>query len=179
MTFRLKKLESEEELYDYALKALMRRSHSIYEMRQALERRNSDKSMVKRVIGRLREHSYLDDARYAVAFARQRSENRRQGRHRIARELRARGVADRFIESALEEVLRDVDAAAQVRQRIQRKLRSLRGPLDERKLASLYATLLRAGFDADTIRRELRALTKREVEDLPENEDIETTDERR
>ena len=174
-----KKLDSEEALYDFALKALMRRAHSVFEMRRALERRADEKPLVQRVLARLRGNQYLDDARYAKQFVRQRSENRRQGRHRIARELRARGVPDRHIEAAIEEVLRDVDAGAQVRKRIERKLRSLRGPLDERKLASLYGALLRAGFDSDTIRRELRAATKREVEELPESNEIETTDEHR
>ncbi len=149
------------------MKALMRRAHSVFEMRRALERRADDKAIVQRVLARLREHKYLDDARYAMQFVRQRSENRRQGRHRIARELRARGVPDRHIEAALDEMLRDVDAGAQVRKRIERKLRSLRGPLDQRKMASLYGALLRAGFDSDTIRRELRAVTKQAVSELP------------
>ncbi len=172
-----RKLHTEEELHEYALKALMRRAHSVFEMRRALERRADEKPIVQRVLARLRERQYLDDARYAMQFVRQRSENRRQGRHRIARELRARGVPDRHIEAALDEVLRDVDAGAQVRKRIERKLRNLRGPLDARKMASLYGTLLRAGFDSDIIRRELRAATKREVAELPVNEEFETKEE--
>ena len=177
MAMRPRKFDTEQALYEFALKALMRRAHSVYEMRRTLERHADEKALVQRVLARLREHQYLDDARYAMQFVRQRSENRRQGRHRIARELRARGVPDRYIEAALEEVLRDVDAGAQVRKRIERKLRSFRGPLDARKLASLYATLLRAGFDSDTIRRELRAATIREVEELPEIAATETSDE--
>ena len=172
-----RKFETGEDLYQYALKALMRRSHSTYEMRKALERRADDKKLVRQVLDRLKEHKYLDDARYAAMFARHRSENRRQGRHRIARELLARGVPDRHIETALDEVLRDVDAGAQVRKRIERKLRSLRGPLDDRKLASLYGALLRAGFDSDIIRRELRALTEHEVEELPATGEAESSDE--
>ena len=159
------------------MKSLMRRAHSVFEMRRALEHRADEKPIVQRVLARLRERQYLDDARYAKQFVRQRSENRRQGRHRIARELRARGVPDRHIEEALEEVLRDVDAGAQVRKRIERKLRSLRGPLDARKSASLYGALLRAGFEFDIIRRELRAATKREVAELPVDEEFETTEE--
>jgi hypothetical protein len=37
--------------------------------------------------------------------------------------------------------------------------------IDDRKIASLYRTLLRAGFSSDTIRRELKRAT---AEDLPE-----------
>jgi regulatory protein len=166
------RIGSAEALYEFALKALMRRALSVFEMRRALEQRAASGEHVKPVLQRLKEHGYLDDARYARQFARGQAESRRRGRHRIARELRARGVPDRHIEAALDEVFADVDEAAQVRQRIERKLRSLRGrdgPLDERKRASLYASLLRAGFDAGVIRRELRALSKQEP-DLTETE---------
>jgi regulatory protein len=123
--------------------------------------------MVKRVIARLRESRYLDDARYAKQFARQRSEGRKQGRFRIQRELRARGVADAQIEGALTEALADTDEAAMVRKHIERKMRARSGPLDQKRIASLYASLLRAGFGGDVVRRELRALTKHAAE-LPE-----------
>jgi hypothetical protein len=58
-----------------------------------------------------------------------------------------------------------------VRQRIDRKRTFLRGEIDDRKIASLYRTLLRAGFSSETIRRELKRAT---TEDLP---DIESPDE--
>jgi hypothetical protein len=45
----------------------------------------------------------------------------------------------------------------------------LRGPLDGRRAASLYRSLLRAGFSADTIRRELNALMKTPLEEVPES----------
>jgi len=35
-----------------------------------------------------------------------------------------------------------------VRQRIDRKLKFLRGEIDDKKIASLYRTLLRAGFSS-------------------------------
>jgi SOS response regulatory protein OraA/RecX len=82
--------------------------------------------------------------------------------------LRARGVPDRHIEAALDEAAKETDEGAMVRQRIERKLRSYRGEIDEKKMASIYSSLLRAGFSADIVRRELRSLTR---EDLPEIED--------
>ncbi len=160
-----RKLSSEEQLYTAALRALMRRAHSVFEMRQALERRAEQKSVVRRVLDRLKGERLLDDARYAGQFARHRADSRRQGRFRIARELRARGVPDRHIEAALEEVFRATDEAALLRQRIQRRLKMLRGPLDQRKLASLYRSLLRAGFSTDLIRDALRAIAKGDVPD--------------
>jgi len=155
-----KKVESEADVYAAALRALMRRAHSVYEMRRELERRCDEKTLVRRVLNRLKSENLLDDARYARQFARQQAETRRRGRYRIARDLRGRGVPDRHIEAALAEIFEEVDETALLRKRIERRLRTLRGPMNERKLASLYASLLRAGFSVHAIRRELRALTR-------------------
>jgi regulatory protein len=134
----------------------MRRAHSIHEMREYLERRADDKDLVSPVIARLRELKYLDDARYATDYARQHAQLRRQGKFRIARELRGRGVPDRYIEAALDTAFAETDEAELVRTRLKRRLARIRGPLDERKRASLYRSLLAAGFSADVIRAELR-----------------------
>jgi hypothetical protein len=38
-------------------------------------------------------------------------------------------------------------------------LKSLGGELDDKKIASLYRSLLRAGFSSDAIRRQLKSIT--------------------
>jgi regulatory protein len=171
MFSRPRQLETEEELYQLAVRALMRRGHSVHEMNQKLGRRSDNKLLVQLVLARLKENGLIDDARYAKQFARQRTENRKQGKYRVARDLRARGIPDRQIESALVEAAQNTDEAAVVRQRIERKLRSYRGPdtrkkIDEKKIASLYGSLLRAGFSTDVVRRELKAITKEEIPEV-------------
>jgi regulatory protein len=163
-----RKVSTEQELYASALRALMRRAHSISEMKKYLELRAEDSAMVKPVIARLREHKYIDDARYALDYARTHAKSRRQGRFRIARELRARGVPDQHIEAALETVFAETDEASLVRVRIQRRLSHLRGPLDQRKIASLYRSLLGAGFSSDAIRAELRGVAHGDLPEIPE-----------
>src|SRR3984893_12002919 len=166
--FRPRTIDSEPALYDAAIKILMRRAHSVSEMKKALIRRTADEGLIQKVIARLKQNGLIDDARYAKQFARQRTEIRHQGKYRVARELRApggpqqhnrelraRGVPDQHIETAVEEAAANSDEAAMVRQRIDRKLRLFRGEIDDKKIASLYRTLLRAGFSSDTIRREL------------------------
>jgi regulatory protein len=148
---------------------LARRAYSVYEMRSYLERRAEDKNVVKSVLDRLKTLDYLDDARYAKQFVRLHSELRKQGPFRIARDLRARGVPDRHIEAALAERAAECNEDTAVRERIERRVKTLRGPLDDRRFASLYRSLLRAGFSADTVRRELSALTKKSVEEIPES----------
>jgi regulatory protein len=164
-------LETEAQLYGAALKILMRRAHSVHEMKKALGRRCEDEKLVKNVVERLKRESLLDDARYAKQFTRLRTESRKQGEFRIARDLRARGVPDRDIEAAAKETASTTDVAAMIRQRIERKLRLFRGEINEKKLASLYRSLIGAGFPSDLIRKELHRATK---EEIPE---VETTSE--
>jgi regulatory protein len=168
MRSSLPKLETEEELYAAALRALMRRAHSIHEMRDYLARRAGDSELLSSVVRKLRERAYLDDARYALDFARTHAQFRRQGRFRIARELRSRGVPDRYVEAALDAVFAETDESGLVRARLKRRLAHLRGPLDQRKIASLYSSLLRAGFSADIIRTEIGAARRASVSEPAE-----------
>ena len=162
-----RQLSTEEDLYASALRALMRRAYSIHEMKEYLSLRAEEKDAVPNVIARLREHNYLNDERYAAEFARQRAQFRKQGRFRITRELRTRGVPDRYIDAALDSTFAETDEAALVRARLKRKLAVTRSPLDQRKIASLYASLLRAGFSSDVIRAELKRATKDDAPELP------------
>jgi len=165
-----RKVSDEQELYAAALRALTRRAHSTFEMRTYLERRAEDAELARRIVNRLKQENLIDDGRYALEFARLRANLRRQGRHRIARELRTRGVPDRHIEAALEQVFAETDEALLVRKVIERRLRlaskggaEARGAdanLDAKKIASLYRALMRSGFDAALIRREIEAATR-------------------
>ena len=162
------KISSEETLYTAALGALARRAHSVFEMRSYLERRAADREAARHVLARLRQEKLLDDARYALDFARHRARARRQGRYRITRELRVRGVPDQHIEAAVAQAFAETDEALLVRKVIERRLQTLRGPFDERRAASLYRSLLRGGFDSELIRRELRTATRGDAAERPE-----------
>jgi regulatory protein len=165
-----RKLDNEQDLYDYALRILMRRAHSVHEMKKKLQRRAGSELLAQVVLARLKEGGKLDDARYAKQFTRTRTEVRKQGKFRIARDLRARGVPDRNINEAIAESAETTDEAAVVRHRIERKLRSFRGEISDKKFASIYRSLLSAGFPSDIIRRELKSLTR---EEIPESEPLE------
>jgi len=154
----------------------MRRPHSVQEMKQKLERRTNNELLVRVVMARLKEGGQLDDERYAQQVTRSRAQSRKQGKYRIARELRSRGVPDRVINWALEESAGQTDEVAIIRQRIERRLKSFRdlqagGKIDDKKIASIYASLLRAGFPSALIRAELRRITH---ESVPE---VDSTDE--
>jgi len=163
MLRKTRQIEKEAELYRSAIKILMRRAQSVSEMKKALARRCENVKIVKGVVERLKRENLLDDGRYASQFARHRTESRKQGQYRIVRDLRARGVPDRHIEAAMKDVARESDPGALIRQRIERKLRLWRGEIDQKRMASLYRSLLAAGFPADLIRRELQRVTRQDV----------------
>jgi regulatory protein len=158
-----RQIETESALYGAAVKMLMRRAHSVHEMKKALARRCEDETLIKAVLSRLKDHKYLDDGRYAKQFTRVRTVTRKQGQFRIARDLRARGIPDKHIEVALKDSAEENDPAAMVRLRIERKLRLTRGEISDKKIASLYRSLLAAGFPSDIIRKELHRITKEHV----------------
>jgi len=161
-----RQLETEAAVYDAAIKILLRRAHSVHEMKKALARRCEDDKIVRGVVERLKRENLLDDARYATQFTRLRTESRKQGEFRIARDLRARGIPDRHIETAIKDAAAESDPAAIIRQRIERKLRLFRGEIDERKMASLYRSLIGAGFPSDLIRKELHRITHEEIPEV-------------
>ena len=161
-----RQLETEAQVYDAAIKILMRRAHSVHEMKKALARRCEDDKIVRGVVERLKRENLLDDARYAKQFTRRRTESRKQGEFRIARDLRARGIPDRHIETAIKDAAAATDPGAIIRQRIERKLRLYRGEIDERKMASLYRSLIGAGFPSDLIRKELHRITHEEIPEV-------------
>jgi regulatory protein len=164
------KLGTEHQLNLSAQRALTRRAFSIHEMKKYLEGRAEKKELVAPVVARLRELNYLDDARYALDYARHHAQARRQGRFRIARELRGRGVPEVHIDAALSAVFADTDEAGLVRTRLKRRLANIRGAIDQKKIASLYGTLLRAGFSSEIIRKELRGITHGDLPDFPDDE---------
>jgi len=82
-------------------------------------------------------------------------------------------VPDEYIDAALAAVFADTDESTLVRARLKRRLSHLRGALDEKKIASLYRMLLRAGFSSDIIRKELRGVTHGDLPDFPATSDDE------
>jgi regulatory protein len=164
----------QQALEAYAVRALSRRAHSTWELRQKLTPRALAPADVDPVLSALDGRGWLDDRRFARDFARARA-RRRYGRYRISRELRGKQVAEEWIDAALAEVFpEEQDERALVRKRLERRLRGQPPPYPLKLLRSLYASLLRAGFSSAIIRDELFA---RAHGRLPEGFALEEPDE--
>src|ERR1700756_5350574 len=109
MPFRAKKKPdplNEAALYEYAVKALATRMRTVAElsrlMRNKVERGESGQGKIDAVLGRLKEHGYLNDADYAASYAKLRQENASFGKRRVRQDLAVKGVHAETIASTLD-----------------------------------------------------------------------------
>ena len=164
---RPKPIPDEKALYEIAVKALASRARSTGEMRQLLGRRKAAPSDIEAVISRLRDHGYLDDARFARAFVNARIENDKQGALRVRRDLAARRVHPEVIQKAVGSGYEEIDERELLRNYLRQKVRLTKPPEKPSAAASLYRRLLRAGFSSATLVKELqgrmRAMPRRKT----------------
>ena len=165
MGFRRRKLETEGELYEYAVGALARRMRSIAELKRLLRQRvESDteigKTLVELVIRRLKDQGYLNDAKYAAAYSSLRRDNEKFGRRRVITELKVKGVHSEIIDKTIDSTFGEVNEEKQAREYLRRK--RLEKPRNQKETARVFRQLMRAGFGSKTI---FGILKKWEVDD--------------
>jgi regulatory protein len=172
MRTRKPKPLDETGLREFAMKSLAVRSSSEAEMRTKLERRAIRKTDVDVVMRRLKEVGFLNDARLAEHFAGWRLETQRLGRRRVERDLRARKIAPKVVESAVASAFQGVDEVALLREHIAKRIRRTGKPSfqpgDRKAMASLYRHLMVAGFSPSLIFPELRRISKSDADALEE-----------
>jgi regulatory protein len=151
---RPRKLDTESELYDYAVGALGRRMRSVAELKRLLRPRvemetEYGKTLVELVIRRLKDQGYLNDVRYATAYSALRRDNEKLGRRRVVTDLKIKGVHGEVIEQAVGEVFDEVSDEKQARDYLRRK--RIKQPDDRKQAARVFRQLMRAGFNPKTI----------------------------
>jgi regulatory protein len=149
-----RKLETEGELYEYAVGALGRRMRSVAELKRLLRRRveaetEIGQTLVELVIRRLKDQGYLSDAKYAAEYSAFRRDNQKFGRRRVIADLKAKGVHSEVLDKAVESVYVEVNEEKQAREYLRRK--RMQKPKDRKQAARILRQLMRAGFGAKTI----------------------------
>jgi len=154
--------------WEVAVKLLADQALSTRQLQQRLTRRGYGAEEIGEVVARLSAARYLDDAEYARAWARARAHRRSWGPRRLAHELRARGIAEPEILSALDEAYADRDPRTVAEAAAVRKLKELQGLAPEAARRRLAAFLTRRGFPVEIVlavcRRHFAALPSLEAE---------------
>ena len=152
--------------FKVALRLLSQRGYSSRGLRRVLERKFPGDERLSSVIRRLKEKHFLDDRRFAEHSASFLLRNRGFGPHRIRRELRAKHVPPDLISPVVDQVFEEVDERELVERALEKKLRSLRGPLSPRRVDSLCRSLVRQGFSTGVIIEAVRGLRELDGVDL-------------
>ncbi|HEY6393349.1 MAG TPA: RecX family transcriptional regulator [Bryobacteraceae bacterium] len=173
MDKRKQKLLDQEQLINYAVRALGGRAHSAGELREKLSRRAASNSDIDVVLAKLREFGYLNDQRFAENFASARLENQGFGKMRVLRELRQRRVAPKLAEQVTEQAFQDTNETDLIEAFLKRKYRGKQlGPFlaEEKNLAAAFRRLRYAGFSSGASIRVLKRYASRaeELESMEE-----------
>ena len=148
-----------ERSYPFALERavslLAVRARTERELRDALRQCAYSEAVIERVISRMNEAGYIDDADFASQWAASRT-SKGLGARRIAMELRQKGVDAEHIEQALGQL--DEEECMESAVRAARKAargKELSSPADRQKI---FAALMRKGYDSASARRAIEAL---------------------
>ena len=149
--------ERERQVYDALSAQCARREYCTADIRRkALERLEFDAAAAEAVVAALVADGYVDDRRYAAAFARDKSGLSGWGPVKIRSALLARGVDRAVVLDALGQI--DADrAAARLEKVLETKWRTLRD--DPQGRLKLIRFALSRGYDYEPIRPIIERLT--------------------
>jgi regulatory protein len=140
--------DTEDDLYEYAVNALARQMRTVADLKRLLRRRVEEsefgKTLIELVIRRLKDQGYLNDARYATAYASYRRDNDKLGKLRVVTDLKRKGVVGEVIDKAVASSYAEVNDETLARQYLRRK--RLQKPKDQKQAARVFRQLARAGF---------------------------------
>lgn len=146
--------------YDRALDLLTLRARSVAELRQKLIRKGEPAVAVDEVIERLKAQKLLDDAHFALQFARAKVVGAGASRRRISMELTRKGIDRQTADAAIDDLAESegIDVSAAIHRVAEKKWKSLSKLDGQTATRRLYAFLARRGFNPDEIRSALQAL---------------------
>lgn len=135
--------------YARALDFIMRRPRSEKELREYAYKKQWPKELAERVMNRLRDKSYLNDAKFAEIWVRHRALGKPISQRKVQLELKQKGVAEEFITAALTDEKSDFNETESLARLIEKK----RSKYDDEQ--KLIAYLARQGFAYDAIKQAL------------------------
>ena len=123
--------------------------------RKALKDLEGDEEAAAKVVEALQADKYIDDARYAAAYAREKATLQGWGPVKIRFQLRAKGVSDAVIASALQEIEPE-KAESRLEKLLAAKARTLEG--DPQFRLKLLKFALSRGYEYDTVEAVLKKI---------------------
>jgi regulatory protein len=147
-----------------AYRLLSLRPHSEKELGKKLLEKGFPSAVVKEALEKLCELNYLDDASFAVQWARNLAVNKLWGDKKIFVNLREKGVATELILAAVEEVRREISEEEAVAFLIKKKAsRKKLDILDLKEKKRVFQSLMGRGFPPGLILKKLGKTAEEEI----------------
>lgn len=126
-----------------------------------IEKKLSDLKMIpeakEKIILHLVQHNFLNEERFAKAFARGKFSIKNWGKIRIVNELKLRNISAYNIKSALKEI-NDDDYLATLQKIAKKKLPLIKEPNSFKKKNKLFTYLISKGFESELIYKTVNLL---------------------
>jgi regulatory protein len=136
----------------YAFLLLRYRDRGEKEIVQRLQKKGFTEETGCKVRDYLKEHGFIDDAKFAEGLKRSALEQRRFGRAGVVAYLVSKGIP---AEMAVEVAGEDVDYEGAAAEIVARKLKQCDGMDEPTVKRRIWATLARKGFSSDVIKKAL------------------------
>lgn len=149
--------KSYDRAMNMALRLLAVRARSIKEIRAKLADRGVYGPVLEKVIEKLLNLNYLDDAEFAGQWTRHLAFNLLYGNRRIEASLREKGIPEEIIRQAISENREELEEKAALRRVLNKKIKGLETRnLDRKQRARLARMLAGKGFPTSLIYEALR-----------------------
>jgi regulatory protein len=144
-----KKLSADDKAYGLALSYVVRRMRSEWELHDYFRRKGYDPELDEQIMAKLAKLGFVDDAKFAEAWVRNRRLLKATSKRRLAQELKQKRISDEIIDKVLVED--EADERAVLSELVAKKRRQLKYH-DNLKLMQYLA---RQGFSYDDIKHAL------------------------
>ncbi len=136
-----------------AVKLLAAKPRSVGELRERLlERAWTNSEIVDRVIDKLKEYDYLNDAQFAHDLALSKLRQKPQGKRKLQQSLSRKKLDRETLDQALDTVFEKMPEAELIDVAIEKRIRLKGKPQTREETKKLYDFLMRQGFAFDLIR---------------------------
>ncbi|KKC51803.1 regulatory protein RecX [Porphyromonas gulae] len=159
-------MKTEEELLNRMQAYCARTEHCRSEVATKLRQAGADELMIERLLQRLVEDRFIDEERFARAYARDKYRFNGWGPKRIALELAKRHIPDSIIGTTLSDLEEGEDKIEDSLTRLlERKLRSIKDTDDRNQLHKLVRWAVGRGFEYEQVMKEASRLLRKGYEE--------------
>ena len=143
-----------EAAYKAMTQLCARREYCTHDIREKLRARQLTSEEMTTLLERMQQENYINDARYARAFAHDKLRYDGWGRIKIAQALRIKSISERYIQDALDE-LPEEEYLETLSRVIRSKQRSVKGKTPYETRQKLARSVIARGFEPSLVFEEI------------------------